>query len=554
MIPRNAPRSPNDSTDSIQGDYRDVPETVIEVLVAAATRRPDTPALLFDDGVYVTNSELMQQSATFAAHLAQRIEPGDRVACAMRNRAEFFVAWFATVAAGGVFVAVNPDLEADDGRHVLDDSGSVLVVCDAQTRPMVERCREGLDHVRDVVEIDGAEPYGLASHGGSSAVDLSSWRPTSVDAPTNIYYTSGSTGRPKGCLVGHAYWRQLVTMQLRDYPLQLGDRMLCCLRFFYNDPTWMLLASLHHGAPLVVMRHFSVSRFWPVVRAYDITQLFTIASIPALLLTRPESEDERRHQVRLGVQVGLDPSLQLEMTRRWGFPWVDVYGLTEVGAVTGVPPENAAEMEGTGSIGRPKDGIELRLVDAGGDPVAVGEPGEILTRSTGMMLEYLNRPDETAAAIDADGWFHTGDIARQDDEGWLYFVGRQKDIVRRSGVNISCMEVEEAIRASSHEVIDVAAVPTASRMRGEEILAHVYTRSRDVDSLLLEISQGLKRRLASHKVPRYIRFHSTDFARLASMRIAKQELDRHVDEFTYDCEALPGASPGVTRGAHNTGS
>jgi crotonobetaine/carnitine-CoA ligase len=329
--------------------------------------------------------------------------------------------------------------------------------------------------------------------------------------------------------MGHVYWHQLTTMKLRDYPFEPGDRVLCCLRFYYNDPSWMLLASLHHGAPLVVMRQFSVSRFWGVVQEFDVTHLVTIASIPALLLTRPEDADERTHRVRLGVQVGLDPSLQREMARRWGFPWVDVYGLTEVGAVAGVPVENAAEMEGSGSIGRPKAGVEVKLVDASGDEVP-------------------------AAAIDHDGWFHTGDIARQNDEGWLYFLGRQKDIVRRSGVNISCTEVEEAIRASSREVIDVAAVPTASRLRGEEALAHVYSRSGDLDALAREILGGLEGRLASFKVPRYIRFHADDFPRLASMRIAKQELSREVDETTYDSQALPVAPMDSTLNAEDTGS
>lgn len=516
---------------------RDVPETVIEILVAAAARRPDDPALLFDDGVVVTNLELLQLSSAFAARLEGRVEPGDRVACAMRNRTEFFVAWFATVAVGGVFVAINPDLEADDGRHVLGDSGAVLVVCDAETRPMVERCREGLDHVSEVVEVAGPEPHGLSSGHDRTPMDLSAWRPASVGGPTNVYYTSGSTGRPKGCLVGHAYWRQLVTMKLRDYPFEADDRVLCCLRFFYNDPTWMLLSSLHHGAPLVVMRNFSVSRFWSVVREFAVTQLVTIASIPALLLTRPEDEDERTHRVRLGVQVGLDPSLQPEMTRRWGFPWVDVYGLTEVGAVAGVPLEDAAAMQGSGSIGRPKDGVTVRLVDPAGSPVAAGEAGEILTRSPGMMLGYLNRPEATAAAIDEQGWFHTGDVARQDEAGWLYFLGRQKDIVRRSGVNISCLEVEEAVRAASRDVIDVAVVPTPSALRGEELLAHVYTHAHDLEELVGEILRGLQGRLASYKVPRYVRFHETDFPRLASMRVAKQDLAREVDAATYDGEA-----------------
>ena len=127
--------------------------------------------------------------------------------------------------------------------------------------------------------------------------------------------------------------------------------MLCCLQFFYNDPPWQLLLALPAGTSLVVMRRFSVSRYWPVVREHEVTVLFGIASTASLLLKAPASDDDREHQVRLAIQVGIPAPLHQELVDRWGVPWVEAYGLTETGVIVATPVERADEMIGSGSIG-----------------------------------------------------------------------------------------------------------------------------------------------------------------------------------------------------------
>jgi crotonobetaine/carnitine-CoA ligase len=327
-------------------------------------------------------------------------------------------------------------------------------------------------------------------------------------------------------MVGHAYWRRLVSSYLGERGLGAEDRILCCLKFFYNDPSWQLLSSLQVGAALIVMRKFSVSRYWDVVRANDVTQLFTIGSIPALLLSAAPTERDREHKVRFGVQVAVDASLHREMTDRWGIPWMDAYGLTETGGLISVPPEDAERMTGSGSMGRPRTGIEVRLVDDEGREAETGAPGELLVKAPDIMSGYLNRPEATAEAIDPEGWFHTGDYVRSDEQGWMYFVGRKKDIVRRAGENIAASEVEEVLR-SHPEVIDAAVVPVEDQLRGEEVLAHVYTASSEPQPVLAEsLTELCAAKLARHKVPRYLLFTSEDFPRTPSMRVAKKKLPR----------------------------
>jgi acyl-CoA synthetase (AMP-forming)/AMP-acid ligase II len=153
-----------------------------------------------------------------------------------------------------------------------------------------------------------------------------------------------------------------------------------------------------------------------------------------------------------------------------------------------------------------------------------------------MMTGYLNRPEATAEAIDAEGFFHSGDRVRVDEDGWFFFVGRKKDIIRRAGENISATEVEEVVRAHP-DVIDAAAVPAGDTLRGEEVMAHVYTAREPSDTLAQSIIAHCEAELARHKVPRYLVFRTDDFPRTPSMRVAKQELQRGtVPAGAYDRE------------------
>ena len=225
------------------------------------------------------------------------------------------------------------------------------------------------------------------------------------------------------------------------------------------------------------------------------------------------------------MQVAIDASLHQEMTDRWGIPWTDVYGLTETGGLIGMPVEDAEAMTGSGSRWAnrtPTSSIGSSTKPARTSPT--GDPGELRVRVPDIMSGYLNRPEATAAAIDPEGWFSTGDLMRRDDAGWFYFVGRKKDIIRRAGENIAAGEVEEVLRGHPR-VIDAAVVPVSDPLRGEEALAHIYAESADSpEQFAAEIAEICEQKLAPYKVPRYLRFQTDDFPRTASMRVAKPEL------------------------------
>jgi crotonobetaine/carnitine-CoA ligase len=437
----------------------------------------------------------------------------------LENRVEFMVAWLACAAAGGILVSLNHGAGEHDAAHVLLDSAAKLAITDGGRRDLLERLR-GSCQLEEIVLVGDGEPGGLHTYAASSPLDLDRLE-VDASAVTNVYYTSGTTGPPKGCMVGHDYWLRFVDLYQRLYGVGRDDRLLCCLQFFYGDPPWQLLVSLQAGTTWVAMRRFSVSRFWDVVREHRVTQLFAVASIPALLMKAAPSPRDRDHAVRFALQIGVPAALHAALDERWGFPWLEGYGLTETGLVVAMPAAEEQAMVGSGSIGRPCPEVEVKLLDDGGAEAAPGDAGEIAVRAPGMMRGYLGRSRESAETL-RDGWLHTGDIARADAAGHLYFLGRRKDMIRRSGENVSAAEIEDVIRGHP-AVLEVAVVPVPDELRGEEIKAHVAP----VEGVALtpeEVVAHCEGRLAKHKVPRYVELRFEPFPRTPSMRVRKREL------------------------------
>jgi carnitine-CoA ligase len=525
--------------------------TIIDLALDAATRRPDAPAMIFEDGLVVTASELIEHVERFAGYLRERVRPGDCVSIMLTNRAEFMVAWLAVVACRGILVSINPAAGVHDAGHVLRDSRSVLAIAGADEYQALARVRDTCPDLRDVLVVDGPEPNGLRRYVGSGGpLGLADAECQRGDV-ANIYYTSGTTGAPKGCMLGHEYWLRVLDVDLRLHPKGPDDRMLCCLQFFYNDPAWQLLAALTTGSALVVMRRFSVSRFWDVVRDHGVTEILALASIPALLLKAPPSPRDRDHRVKLALQVAVPAQLHQAMNERWGFPWIDGYGITEGGFVTRVPLEHADVLVGSGSIGIACPEVALRLVGADGGDVAPGETGEFLMRAPGMMLGYFNQPDATAEAM-RGGWFHTGDLGRADERGLLYFVGRKKDVIRRAGENVAAAEVEAVLR-SHPKVLDVAVIPVPDVLRGEEIKACILPVAGETAATLppQELVTHCLERLAPNKVPRYFEYRAEDFPRTPTMRVRKELLRNGAENpiaGVWDRERESGHLSGKGRG------
>jgi crotonobetaine/carnitine-CoA ligase len=433
-----------------------------------------------------------------------------------------------------VLISINPQAKEHDAAHILKDSGAVLGVVGEEQRDVIEAVAPECPDLREVLWVGEPEPDGLlAYYDGSERFSLSETSCHRMDI-TNVYYTSGTTGLPKGCMIDHEYWLRQIDVDLRLHPKGPRDRILCCLQFFYMDPGLLFLMSLHAGGPMITMRRFSVSRFWDVVRSNDVTEILGIASIPALLLKAPPSTQDRDHKVKRALQVAVSPSLHREMHERWGFPWVENYGISEGGMVARMPLANVEEMAGSGSMGVADPEVRIRIVDDEHQDVGTDEPGEVLVSAPGMFRGYLGQPEATAETL-AGGWLHTGDVARRDERGFLYFMGRKKDIIRRSGENLSASEVEEVLR-SHPKIIEAAVIPVPDELRGEEIKAYVQLVAGESPETLPpeDIVEWCAAKLARYKVPRYIEYRDEDFARTPSMRVKKEDLKAAKPDLTAD--------------------
>jgi crotonobetaine/carnitine-CoA ligase len=239
------------------------PLTTVPVLVCqACERHHDHPAIIFEEGLVVTQRELLGRAEAFAGYLQTRIGRGDRVAMIVGNRAEFMIAWLAVVAIRATLVALNPDAKVHDAGYIFRDSGAVMAIIDDEHQSLIDTLKPQCPALRDVIVVGSDEPDGLLPYCSKSRPLRLRESPSQLEDITNIFYTSGTTGPPKGCLVDHHWWLRTVDVLLRRTPAGPDDRQLCCLQFFYGDPVHQLLECLHTGGALVVMRRFSVSRFW----------------------------------------------------------------------------------------------------------------------------------------------------------------------------------------------------------------------------------------------------------------------------------------------------
>ncbi len=506
--------------------------TIIELVRRACMRSPGAPAMIFEDGLIVRYGQLLERAQQFAGYLQSRLRRAECVALILGNRAEFMVAWLAAVAVRGTVVSINPTSKSHDAGHALRDSESAIVITDDDHRDLIEALRGQCPKLRDILYVAGPEPDGLGAYcQGIRPLPFSESLAQREDI-ANIYYTSGTTGPPKGCMVDHEWWLRTVDVLLRRIPSGPEDRQLCCLQFFYSDPGHQLLECLQTGGALVVMRRFSVSRFWDVVRDHGVTQILSFSSIPIFLLKTPPSPRDRDHHVRIARHLAMPPHLHQAIVDRWGFPWVEGYGITEGNVVAGMPMAYARAMIGSGSIGIPVPELSLRLVDDEGRDVDAGLVGEFWLKGPGMFRGYLNRPEATAEVL-RDGWLHTGDLGRADGRGFLYFVGRKKEMIRRSGENISAAEVEDVLRAHP-KVLDAAVLAVPDDLRGEEVKAYILpVEGESVESIPPEeLVAFCSTRLAPFKVPRYIEYRMCDFPRTPTLRVQKELLRVEREDLT----------------------
>ena len=437
--------------------------------------RPDATALL-QDGLELTYRQLDERINRVANGLmAAGIRRGDRVLILWENDIRFIETTLGTIRAGAVAVPVNPALTVEKHRLHLDDSEARAILASQGTAANTAALMDS-GAVLFAAALDG-DSHGLVDY-EAWLTDSPAHRPEISNAPDDLAwmpYTSGSTGRPKGVKLAHQMLLRDAQLAVNSSYIDSGDRVIVSAPLFHmNAAAVGMLPVLYAGGSAYVLPKFDAVG---VLRGIEERRCTFTVGVPAMykLMLAEKQELSRDFSAMRLICCGsapMPPSLIERLTEV--FPrvsFVEGYGLTECGPIATLNP--LVGPRHTGSIGRPLPGFEIRIVDEGGTAQPAGVTGEIWLRNrTCTTLGYVNRPDQDAKRFKPDGWFATGDLAMQDEEGWLYFRGRADDRMNVGGENVYPVEVE-AILARHPMVHDVAVVPVPHETKGEVPVAFV---------------------------------------------------------------------------------
>ena len=465
------------------------------------------------DGVELTyaqaRAEILRLREVYAA---AGYGHGHRVALLLENRPEFFFHYLALNGLGCSIVPVNPDYRHDEMLYQMDDSEADLVISIASRVADLEAVARERTRPLPVVNAE-AVPTKLPKPGPAPGPGA-----PGLDTECGLLYTSGTTGRPKGCILTNFYYLNAGAWY-RDLGGRVGfergrDRILNPLPLFHmNCQAVTATCVILTANCLILPERFSLTRWWRDVVATRATVVHYLGVMPPLLLNQPRAPEDTRHRVRFGMGAGVEPQLHEVFEKRFGFPLVEVWGMTETGRIYGDCHE--PRQIATRAFGRPFGEFEGRVVDQHDREVPRGTEGELVVRCAGpdprrgFFSGYLKNPEATEQAW-RGGWFHTGDVVRQAEGGMLYFVDRKKNIIRRSGENIAAAEVEAALQA--HEAVaQVAVLAVPDEIREEEVMACVVPMTGvSADQALAErLFDWCMDKLAYFKAPGWFLFVSS---------------------------------------------
>lgn len=488
--------------------------TVTELLESAASEAADGRALTFPGEGTLSFAELAGAVAAGRGFLADHgVTAGDVVVLTMQNSTSYAVAWLAVITSGAVAVPMNKRLGSRDAAFVLEHSGARFAVVDETTDGLVAAAvDEASLHSVTVIRIDG-----LRTGGAPPSPAYAGLHPGRT---ANIQYTSGTTGMPKGCLLSHAYWVRMAFATAETLALTGQDVLMTAQPQSYIDPQWNVLAALVARCELVVLDGFHPSTFMADVSRHRTTVFYCLGVMPTLLLKQPPATVDRDHALRAVFCSAIPVERHREIEERFGAPWFEVFGMTESGVNTVVRPADHDELLGSGCIGVALEHCEAAISDPEGNLLGPGEQGELVLRGLGLMSGYYQDPDATAEFF-RNGWAHTGDLARMDRLGRIFYLGRLKEIIRRAGENIAPTEIEDAL-CSHPDVLECAVVPVPDPDVEEEIKAFVVLTP-GVEVAEEDLIGFLHGRLAVFKIPRYLEFRSS-LPRTPSERVAKHLL------------------------------
>lgn len=496
--------------------------TVHQVFAATAARTPQAE-FLFTESVTATAYGIPAGAIRWgeAAAEVERLRTayakagyghGHRVGLLLENRPAFLFHWFALNALGVSVVPINAEMRSAELVYLIGHSEIGLAVTLPERANDLRTAAAQAGVPFETMGPDDAVP-------SAKSAAPRSHEPIGADTECGLLYTSGTTGRPKGCILSNAYflrageWYAALDGVCSIRPN--AERVITPLPLNHmNAMAFSTMVVLVAGGCLVQLDRFHPKTWLASARESGATIVHYLGVMPAMLLSAPPSAADRDHAIRWGFGAGVDRKNHAPFEERFGFPLVEAWAMTETGAAACIMANREPRLVGTSCFGRQENFVQIRLVGEDGSDVGTDAPGELLVRSAGddpqryFFSGYLKDEEATREAW-ADGWFHTGDLVRRDAQGNFFFVDRKKNVIRRSGENISAVEVESVL--NQHPAVKTSAVAaTPDAVRGDEVLACIVMRegadAAQREQIAASIVQHALAQLAYYKAPGYVAF------------------------------------------------
>jgi crotonobetaine/carnitine-CoA ligase len=515
-------------------DY-ELEERTIGRILADKADRIGARTFLIWEGQRTTYAELEAMTNRYAnGFAAHGIGHGDHVAIMLPNCPEFFGVVWGLGKIGAVAVPLNTAAKGDMLRYFVDQSDATCVVVDDEWVDRVAVLAMQLPKVRSYV-YRGPKPASACGLGSAAAPVRALAELESTDASRPplervryddlhlIMYTSGTTGPSKGVMCPHSQGQAVGRALALDFGYRPDDVLYTCLPLFHGNAIWYTCyAALWADAAIALAPRFSASRFWDEIRDSGATQFNTLGAMTNIIWKLPPGPHERATRLRLCMSVPVPKEIYAEMQARYGITLTSVYAMTENFAMTRFTPDDPPEK--AGSAGSTRGACELRIVDDDAQrDLPAGEVGEIWMRPLipgATMKGYYRMPAETAREF-VDGWFRTGDRGYLDADGYLYFVDRKKEAIRRRGENISAYEVE-LILSRHPSILEVAAIPVASEMSEDDVMVYVVTKPGE-NLTHADVVHFSAEHMSYFMVPRFVDFIDA-LPKTASEKIEKYKL------------------------------